>query len=109
MLLTALVHSPAVLVLDEPNSNLDATGDTALMHAVMRAQVRGAIVVVMTHRPSTLQAVNKVLVLDSGQMKAFGPKEQVLRSTTRAIVNNSVPRVTSANNQPEQAGKVAAK
>ncbi|MEM8649617.1 MAG: type I secretion system permease/ATPase [Pseudomonadota bacterium] len=105
----ALYGDPFIIVLDEPNSNLDATGDTALMHAVMRAQARGAIVVVMTHRPSTLQAVNKVLVLDSGQMKAFGPKEQVLRSTTRAIVNNSVPRVTSANNQPEQAGKVASK
>ena len=103
----ALYGDPFILVLDEPNSNLDATGDTALMHAVSSARARGAIVVVMTHRPSTLQAVNKVLVLENGQMKAFGPKEEVLRSSTRQIVNNSIPKVASARPLAEPVEKVS--
>ena len=93
----ALYGDPFVIVLDEPNSNLDATGDTALMRAVMSSKERGAIVMVMTHRPSTLQAVNKVLVLDNGQQKTFGLKEEVLRSTTRTIVNNTNKKPETTN------------
>lgn len=93
----ALYDDPFVVILDEPNSNLDATGDTALIKAVLSAKQRGAIVIVMTHRPSTLQAVNKVLVLDAGQQKNFGPKEQILRSTTRTIVNNTNKKPENTN------------
>lgn len=81
----ALYGDPFVLVLDEPNANLDATGDAALRRAVIDARNRDAVVVVMTHRPSTLEAVDKVLVLENGRQRAFGPKEEVLRSTTRAV------------------------
>jgi len=93
----ALYGQPFVIVLDEPNSNLDATGDSALRRAVMSAQSRGAIVIVMTHRPSTLQAVNKVLVLERGTQTAFGPKEEIFRDTTRTIVNNQTDN--NAQNQ----------
>ncbi|MEM8797775.1 MAG: ATP-binding cassette domain-containing protein, partial [Pseudomonadota bacterium] len=82
----ALYDEPFVLVLDEPNSNLDATGDSALRRAVIEAQERGAVVVVMTHRPSTLEAVNKVLVLTDGLQTAFGDKEDVLRATTKNVL-----------------------
>ncbi len=86
----ALYSDPFVLVLDEPNSNLDATGDAALRRTVRLAQERKSIVVVMTHRPSTLQAVNKVLVLERGRQKAFGPKADVLRGSTKAVaIGNS--------------------
>ena len=104
----ALFRDPFIVILDEPNSNLDATGDTALMRAVLAASKRGAIVMVMTHRPSTLQAVNKVLVLENGMQKNFGPKEQILRSATRAIVNNThkKPETTNVSELKE---RVAAK
>ncbi|MEP3276705.1 MAG: type I secretion system permease/ATPase [Stappiaceae bacterium] len=81
----ALYNDPFLLVLDEPNANLDATGDAALRQTVQRAQERRSIVIVMTHRPSTLQAVNKILVLDAGRQKAFGPKSEVLRASTKAV------------------------
>lgn len=84
----ALYGDPFIVVLDEPNSNLDATGDTALRRALVSAKERRAIVIVMTHRPSTLQAANKVLVLDQGMQSAFGLKEEVLRGATRTIVDN---------------------
>ncbi|MEM1048856.1 MAG: type I secretion system permease/ATPase [Pseudomonadota bacterium] len=84
----ALYGDPFVLVLDEPNSNLDATGDAALRRAVADARDRKAVVVVMTHRPSTLEAVDTVLVMENGRQRAFGPKEDVLRATTKAIASD---------------------
>ena len=65
-------------MLDEPNSNLDTEGDEALTRAVRAARERGAIVVVVAHRPIGVEAVDQVLVLRDGRMQAFGPKEQVL-------------------------------
>ena len=102
----ALYGDPFIIILDEPNSNLDATGDTALLRAVLSAKERGAIIMVMTHRPSTLQAVNKVLVLDNGQQKNYGPKDAVLRSATRTIVNNT-DRKPEAENVSELKERVA--
>ena len=81
----ALYGDPFLIVLDEPNSNLDATGDAALRRAVLSAQARGAIIIAMTHRPSMLEAVDTVLVLDNGQQRAFGPKTSVFRSATQAV------------------------
>ena len=90
----ALFGDPFLLVLDEPNANLDATGDAALRRAVQDAKARDAIVVVMTHRPSTLEAVDKVLVLEHGRQRAFGPKEEVLRATTKAVANETASVTT---------------
>ncbi|MEM8791256.1 MAG: type I secretion system permease/ATPase [Pseudomonadota bacterium] len=86
----ALYGDPFLLILDEPNSDLDAAGDIALRNAIVSAQRRGAIVIVMTHRPSTLQAVNKVLMLDRGTQRAFGQKDDVLKSTTRNVLKPSL-------------------
>lgn len=74
---------PRYVVLDEPNSNLDAAGDDALSSAIMALRERGSTVVVMAHRPSAIAAVNKVLVLHGGRIAEFGPKEDVLQKSVR--------------------------
>ncbi|SCB49437.1 ATP-binding cassette, subfamily C [Rhizobium miluonense] len=79
----ALYGEPFLIILDEPNSNLDADGELALSRAILSVKARGGIVVVVAHRPSALAAVDKVLVLTNGKMQAFGPKDEVLRRTTQ--------------------------
>lgn len=74
----ALYGNPFLLVLDEPNANLDAPGDIALNQAIAAARKRGAIVIVIAHRPSGISAVDKLLSLFNGQVKDFGPKDEVL-------------------------------
>jgi PrtD family type I secretion system ABC transporter len=74
----ALYGNPFLIVLDEPNSNLDTEGDEALTRAIRAARERGAIVVVVAHRPIGIEAVDQLLVLKDGRMQAFGPKETVL-------------------------------
>jgi ATP-binding cassette subfamily C protein len=78
----ALYGDPFLIVLDEPNSNLDAVGETALLSAIRTAKERGAIVVMIAHRPSIVAVCDKVLVLAEGTQKAFGPREEVLREVT---------------------------
>jgi ATP-binding cassette subfamily C protein len=75
----ALYGDPFLIVLDEPNANLDNDGDIALEKAVRAAKARGAIVVVVAHRPSGLAACDKVLVLANGIQRDFGPRDEVLR------------------------------
>ncbi|WP_398478117.1 type I secretion system permease/ATPase [Tardiphaga sp.] len=74
----ALYGNPFLIVLDEPNSNLDTDGDEALTRAVRAARTRGAIVVVVAHRPIGIEGVDMLLVMKDGRMQAFGPKETVL-------------------------------
>lgn len=79
----ALYGNPQLIVLDEPNSNLDAIGDDALMRAIMACRERGATLVIMAHRPSAIAAVNKVLVLQNGSVAHFGDKDAVLNQAVR--------------------------
>src|SRR6202035_4858474 len=81
----ALFGNPFLIVLDEPNSNLDTEGDEALSRAVRAARERGAIVVVVAHRPIGIEAVDLLLVLKDGRMQAFGPKEQVLGQVLQRV------------------------
>ena len=81
----ALYGDPFLIVLDEPNSNLDTEGDEALTRAVRAARERGAIVVVVAHRPIGIEAVDQLLVLKDGRMQAFGPKEQVLGQVLQRV------------------------
>jgi ATP-binding cassette subfamily C protein len=81
----ALYGEPFLIVLDEPNSNLDTEGDEALTRAVRSARERGAIVVVVAHRPIGIEAVDMLLVLKDGRMQAFGPKEQVLGQVLQRV------------------------
>src|SRR6201747_2165398 len=81
----ALYGEAFLIVLDEPNSNLDTEGDEALTRAVRAARERGAIVVVVAHRPIGIEAVDMLLVLKDGRMQAFGPKEQVLGQVLQRV------------------------
>ena len=74
----ALYRDPFLVVLDEPNSNLDAAGDEALTRAILGIRARGGIVVVIAHRPSAIAGVDLLLVLKQGRMQAFGPKDEIL-------------------------------
>jgi ATP-binding cassette subfamily C protein PrsD len=87
----ALYGDPFLVVLDEPNSNLDGEGDAALSEALVRARQRGAIVIVVAHRPSAIAAMNKLLFMQDGRQGSFGIKEDVLRQITQkqAIVDGS--------------------
>jgi PrtD family type I secretion system ABC transporter len=75
----ALYRDPFLVVLDEPNSNLDAEGDEALTRAILAARARGAVVIVIAHRPSALLGVDLILAMANGRVHAFGPKEEVLQ------------------------------
>ncbi len=74
----ALYGNPFLVILDEPNSNLDSEGEAALADAIAGIRARGGIAVVIAHRPSVLAAVDQLLVLANGQVQAFGPKDKVL-------------------------------
>jgi PrtD family type I secretion system ABC transporter len=87
----ALYGEPFLIVLDEPNSNLDTEGDEALTRAVRSARERGAIVVVVAHRPIGIEGVDQILVLRDGRMQAFGPKETVLAQVLQPRVTSPAP------------------
>ncbi len=74
----ALFNDPFLVVLDEPNSNLDAEGEAALTQAIVGVRRRSGIVLVVAHRPSALQGVDQMLALGNGRMQAFGPKKEVM-------------------------------
>ncbi|MEF9605719.1 ATP-binding cassette domain-containing protein, partial [Paracoccus sp. PXZ] len=79
----ALYGDPFVVVLDEPNSNLDGEGEAALTAAINVVKARGGIAVVIAHRPSALAAVDLVAVIQNGRMTAFGPKEDIISRPVR--------------------------
>ena len=81
----ALYGEPKLLILDEPNSNLDAMGEQALVAAVAEARARGAIVIMIAHRPSVMTVADKMLILEHGRITQFGPRTDVVS----AIGNNS--------------------
>ncbi len=91
----ALYGEPFLIVLDEPNSNLDTEGDEALSRAVRAARERGAIVVVVAHRPIGIEAVDMLLVLKEGRMQAFGPKDQVLGQVLQRVAPPSPIKIVS--------------
>ena len=85
----ALYRDPFLVVLDEPNSNLDAEGDEALTRAILGLRARGAIAVVVAHRPSAIAGVDYILVMAKGRQQQFVPKEEVL---TRVAQPPAAPR-----------------
>ncbi|MXQ11136.1 type I secretion system permease/ATPase [Microvirga makkahensis] len=92
----ALYKDPFLVVMDEPNSNLDGEGEAALTEAIRGIRARGGIAVVIAHRPSALAAVDLVAVIQAGRMTAFGPKEEVIgireaASQARSSVTTRVP------------------
>ncbi|OPB02788.1 peptidase [Pseudomonas fluorescens] len=76
----ALYGGPRLIVLDEPNSNLDTVGEAALASAIVQMKAQGSSVVLVTHRSSALAQADKLLVLNEGRLQAFGPSQEVLRA-----------------------------
>jgi ATP-binding cassette, subfamily C, type I secretion system permease/ATPase len=91
----ALYRDPFVIVLDEPNSNLDTEGDEALTRAIRGARERGAIVIVVAHRPVGIEGVDQLLVLKDGRMQAFGPKETVLGQVIQRVAPPTPIKIVS--------------
>jgi ATP-binding cassette subfamily C protein len=75
----AMYSDPVILVLDEPNSNLDNEGSQALNSAIRAMKSEGKTVLIMAHRPAAIQECDLLLMLEGGQAKAFGPKDDVLK------------------------------
>jgi ATP-binding cassette subfamily C exporter for protease/lipase len=76
----AMYGDPSVIVLDEPNSNLDDVGEQALQQAVLDLRSRGTTIVLITHRTSAIAVTNKLLLLQNGQVGAFGPTNAVMQA-----------------------------
>ncbi|MCB1520362.1 MAG: type I secretion system permease/ATPase [Hyphomicrobiaceae bacterium] len=97
----ALYGDPFLIVLDEPNANLDADGEAALTQAIAAARARGGIVIVIAHRPAAIAAVNMLLMVADGQVKAFGPRDEVLRKVMQGAApgQSAVPGMGSGQDQ----------
>ena len=81
----ALYGDPFLVVLDEPNSNLDNDGELALRQAITNLKTRGAIVVLIAHRPSVLAVCDHILVLANGEQKDFGSRDEIMQRMTRPV------------------------
>jgi PrtD family type I secretion system ABC transporter len=79
----AMYGDPAVVILDEPNSNLDASGSEALNKAIEDLKRRNKAVIIMAHRPAAIHHCDLILMMEDGVRKAFGPKDEVLRQHVR--------------------------
>ena len=79
----ALYGNPVFVVLDEPNSNLDNEGSTALNNAIREVKAAGGAVLIMAHRPAAIKECDLLLVLDGGAARAFGPRDEVLARMVR--------------------------
>ncbi len=88
----ALFGEPNLVILDEPNSNLDTSGDEALQNAIARLKLRRATTVIIAHRPNAIMHCNKLMVLDNGQVRLFGPRDEVMAKIAEA--QESAGRVT---------------
>lgn len=87
----ALYGNPFLVILDEPNSNLDAAGDAALSQAIQSVRSRGGIALVVAHRPSALAGLDHVLILNEGRVQAFGAKDEVLRAQLQRVPAGNRP------------------
>ena len=81
----ALYRDPFLVVLDEPNSNLDADGDEALTKAILAVRARGGIVVVVAHRPSAIAGVDLLMVMNQGRQQTFGPKDAIMAKLVKPV------------------------
>jgi ATP-binding cassette subfamily C protein len=78
----AFFGSPRLVVLDEPNSNLDFPGEQALARALTRAKEKGITVVAITQRPALLKSVDKIMMLKEGTVQAFGSRDEIIPMIT---------------------------
>ena len=88
----ALYDAPVIVILDEPNSNLDNEGSVALNQAIKALKAAGQSVLIMAHRPAAIQECEMLLVIDKGVQSAFGPKDKVLQEM---VANHQTIRKTA--------------
>lgn len=81
----ALYGNPALVVLDEPNSNLDDEGEAALVQALAQLKQRGGTALIIAHRPHVLTAVDKILVMRDGMIQMYGPRSEVMSKFVRPV------------------------
>ena len=96
----ALYGDPVILIMDEPNSNLDAEGESALVNAIRQTLQRGASVVVIAHRPSALAAIKDIMVLSDGKVAALGPRDEVLKKVMQRPPGQQQPANAPVQLQP---------
>jgi PrtD family type I secretion system ABC transporter len=101
----ALYGDPTLVVLDEPNANLDAEGEAALSNAILALKQRKATVVVVAHRPSAITHVDKLLMIVDGETRAYGPRDEVLNK----IAPGRVAAIGGARKTSETDGHAAAR
>ncbi len=89
----AFYGEPRLLVLDEPNANLDAEGENALLRALERAREKGITTVIIAHRARVLMGVDRLLVLKEGKMELFGPRAEIMAKIAPPPVGTAVARV----------------
>jgi ATP-binding cassette subfamily C exporter for protease/lipase len=104
----AMYGDPALLVLDEPNSNLDDVGEAALQAAVMELRQRGKTIVMITHRPSAIGVTTKLLLMRDGAVHMFGPTQAVLNALQEANKKAMEAQTQAAAQQAAQAQAQAA-
>ena len=103
----ALYHDPRLLVLDEPNSNLDADGENALSQALLGLKADGVTMVVVTHRPALLAVVDKVMLLRNGMVEKFGTLSEVLPpAIVQSIKGAEPPRLKRGAARRKPAGEI---
>ena len=112
----AMYGDPVLLVLDEPNSNLDAPGSAAFNRAVHDFKTAGGAILIIAHRPAAIRECDMIVLLEDGVMRAFGPKDEVLKNNVRnsdkladpkapAPQNGSIPAIAGpAPNRPRPDG-----
>jgi len=100
----ALFRDPTLIVLDEPNSNLDSEGEIALSNAILAAKNRGAALVVVAHRPSAIAHVDRLLMLVDGEPRAYGPRDEVLAKIAPGVASISAkkPQENDQNEYPSR-------
>ena len=103
----ALYDTPALVVLDEPNSNLDDAGEAALVQAVRKLKDKGCTVVLVTHRPNILGVVDKRLFLKEGVQQLFGPRDQVMKTLMPSAAPKAVAPVSAPDSNPETSNQKA--
>ncbi len=89
----AVYGNPSLVVLDEPSSNLDSEGDAALTECVITLKQRRVTVIIISHRPSTIGVVDKILLIRDGIAEMFGPRAEVMAKLTRPV---AVPPVSKS-------------
>jgi len=95
----AVFGDPFLVVLDEPNANLDAEGENALGRAIQILRQMGSIVIVISHRPNALAALDMALVLYEGKAIAFGPSQEVF-ARVRGAAPSPAPQAAMPHNKP---------